>query len=92
MLNLPGVFALLTRYAPAPRVASPPPQGKSVPTRRVRSGVRIIYAPARAQRVSYLLSKHLRTRFLSICPAHVRNWIRAVDCSLARNLLCRECP
>lgn len=26
MLNLPGVFALLTRYAPAPRVASPPPQ------------------------------------------------------------------
>ena len=36
MLNLPGVFALLTRYAPAPRVASPPPQGKSVPTRRVR--------------------------------------------------------
>lgn len=87
MLNLPGVFALLTRYAPAPRVASPPPQGKSVPTRRVRSGVRIIYAPARAQR-----AKHLRTRFLSICPAHVRNRIRAVDCSLARNLLCRECP
>ena len=62
MLNLPGVFALLTRYAPAPRVASPPPQGKSVPTRRVRSGVRIIYAPAAWRFLS-----------LSICPAHVRN-------------------
>jgi hypothetical protein len=67
VLNLPGVFALLTRYAPAPRVASPPPQGKSVPTRRVRSGVRIIYAPARAQR-----AKHLRTRFLSIYLSRTR--------------------
>jgi hypothetical protein len=28
VLNLPGVFALLTRYAPAPRVASPPPAGE----------------------------------------------------------------
>ena len=83
MLNLPGVFALLTRYAPAPRVASPPPQGKSVPTRRVRSGVRIIYAPARAQR-----AKHLRTRFLSLSVPHTSGIGFAPSIALWHEIFC----
>ena len=91
MLNLPGVFALLTRYAPAPRVASPPPApagekcAHPAGEKRSKDYIRTCPGPK---------SEAPTTRFLSlsICPAHVRNWIRAVDCSLARNLLCRECP
>ena len=82
MLNLPGVFALLTRYAPACSPCSfTPPQGKKCahPAGEKRSKDYI-----RTCRLALSLSIYLsRTRQESI---------RAVDCSLARNLLCPECP